>query len=226
MTAKLVIFDCDGVLVDSEPIAARVLAEALVELGLDVDPREVDDRFRGRSLADIIVEVEAELGRAVPADFLPRLNEVTRRAFETSLQPVEGVRLALETIAQSGVDLCVASSGSPSKIHHSLGLTGLISFFEDRIFSAHQVDHGKPAPDLFQFAARQMGRSSEESIVVEDSIPGVTGAVAAGATVLGYCSPQLPNAEIHALALAGRGAQVFDSMAELPHLVSALLRTC
>lgn len=219
MAAELVIFDCDGVLVDSEPAAARVLTEALLDLGLETSVAEVDRLFRGRSLSDIVLEVESLLGSPVPEDFLPRLNASTQRAFEEGLVPIPGVRDVLSAIARLGIDMCVASSGSPQKIRHSLALTDLADFFEDRIFSSAQVKQGKPAPDLFLFAAKQMGHPIAGCVVIEDSIPGVTAAVAAGASVYGFVSPTLPEKTAHGLALGALGAHVFYSMQELPALL-------
>lgn len=215
MTAELVIFDCDGVLVDSEPAAARVLAEAMLELGLETSVEDVDRRFRGRSLSDIAVQIADLLGAPLPDDFLPKLNADTQRAFDEELRPIPGVREVLASLAHLGVDMCVASSGRPEKIRHSLELTELTEFFEDRVFSASQVEHGKPAPDLFLFAAQQMGYKIADCIVIEDSVPGVTAAVSAGASVYGFVSPSFPDRTAHHLALLERGARVFHSMDEL-----------
>lgn len=220
MTPELVIFDCDGVLVDSEPLAARVLSEAMLELGLETSVEEVDQLFRGRSLSDIVRAIEERLGGNVPESFLPRLKSETQRAFDTGLGPIPGVHEALTEIAGRGLDMCVASSGSPEKIGHSLALTRLTSFFEDRVFSATQVQRSKPAPDLFLFAAKQMGHPIASCVVIEDSIPGVTAAVAAGARVLGFVTPSLSDPDAHRRELAQRGARVFHSMRELPALLS------
>lgn len=226
MAPELVIFDCDGVLVDSEPLAARVLCEALLELGLEMSVERVDQLFRGRSLPDIVLEVEQLLQREkrldarIPESFLPRLRAATEQAFDLGLSPIQGVRAALTHLVKSGVDMCVASSGSPEKIQHSLKLTELSPFFEDRIFSSAQVERGKPAPDLFLFAAQQMGHSISSSVVIEDSIPGVTGAVAAGATVLGFVSPAISDPAEHERELLERGARVFQSMEDLPGLIA------
>jgi HAD superfamily hydrolase (TIGR01509 family) len=219
MRAKLVIFDCDGVLVDSEPLAARVLAEALLELGLHTTVDEVDRRYRGRSISDIVKDIEGRLSGPLPPNFVPDLSARTQRAFESGLTPIEGVAGALSFIAAQGVDLCVASSGSPEKIRHSLALTGLSGFFEDRLFSATQVARGKPAPDIFEFTAKQMGHAISDCVVIEDSIPGVTGAVAAGAAVYGFVSPELSDPNTQRLLLEERGAHVFFSMNDLPGLL-------
>src|SRR5690606_2544596 len=219
MAAQLLIFDCDGVPVDSEPIAARVLSEALVELGLDETPESVDAKFRGRSIADILRQIESELGRPLPSEFTATLTTTTRAAFEVSLQPVPGVRELLAELAHRGLDLCVASSGSPEKINHSLGLTELLPFFEDRIFSAFHVTRGKPAPDLFLHAAAQMGHPSPSCAMIEDSGPGVTGAVASGAQVLGYVPPGKPDLDERRRTLLDLGAPVFHAMYAVPGLI-------
>lgn len=219
MRVPLVIFDCDGVLVDSEPIAARVLAEALTHIGLSYDPVFVDQRFRGKSLADVIRSIEAELTHPLPPKFLTSLNEATFAAFDRELTPVEGVAAALERIVSAGAEVCVASSGSHEKIRHSLRLTKLLPFFGERLFSASEVKRGKPAPDLFEHAARSMGRPIEESWVVEDSLPGIEGGVSAGARVLGYVCPSLRDRKNHELLVTKLGATVFSSMARLPSLV-------
>ena len=220
MAVELVIFDCDGVLVDSEPLAAAVLAGALSGLGLEISVAEVDRLFRGRSLADIVLDLESTLGSPIPEGFLSKLNAETKRAFAENLAPIDSVRDALAAIAHRGIDMCVASSGSPEKIRHSLTLTGLAEFFEDRIFSAAQVARGQPAPDLFLFAAEQMGHPIKECVVIEDSIPGVTAALAAGASVYGFVPPSLLEKRAHGQALEALGAHVFYSMQELPGLLS------
>jgi HAD superfamily hydrolase (TIGR01509 family) len=213
MTAELVIFDCDGVLVDSEPVAAQVLTDALRDWGLEIDVETVDLKYRGRSLPDIMNELEAEMGRELPRTFRADLDEKTFAAFRNSLQPIDGVRAVLELLASAGTDLCVASSGSLDKIRLSLGLTKLAPFFEDRIFSATQVARGKPAPDLFLHAAAQMGKDIGNCVVIEDSLPGVIGAHASGARVLGYAALSLPDQNRHAEALKEAGAEVFCEMA-------------
>jgi HAD superfamily hydrolase (TIGR01509 family) len=219
MGAALVIFDCDGVLVDSEPIAALVLSQALIALGLPYDLPRVDRCFRGRSLVDIVTSLEEEQGRPLPSDFVRKLNARTFVAFQKELQPIAGVAEALRLITASGRAVCVASSGTHEKMRLSLGLTGLLPFFGQRLFSASEVARGKPAPDLFEHAAKEMGCTAEESIVIEDSVPGVRAGVAAGARVLGYVSSDLPHGDEHSRALAQSGAETFSSMEQLPGLL-------
>lgn len=219
MAALLVIFDCDGVLVDSEPIAAQVLREALAQLGLNDTLEEVDTKYRGRSLLDIVASIETELGEKVPDTFVDDLSARTREAFDRELRPMDGVNELLFELTRRNVSLCVASSGTPEKIKHSLGRTGLLEYFEDRLFSSLMVDRGKPAPDLFIHTAKVMGHGIERSVVIEDSVPGVTGAVAAGARVLAYVAPRLLDLDERRRHMKSLGAQPFHMMDEVPALL-------
>jgi HAD superfamily hydrolase (TIGR01509 family) len=215
----LVIFDCDGVLVDSEVIACRVHADVLTGLGYPIDADGVRRRFVGRSLADAAREIEGELGRPLPADFEAALKAATFEAFATSLTAMPHIHAALDAIRGP---VCVASSGTPEKIAHSLKLAGLQDRFASTIFSASQVARGKPFPDLFRFAAAAMGEEPSHCAVIEDSVAGVTGAVRAGMTVFGFtggshCGP----GDDKRLKAAG-AALVFDDMRQLPAILSGL----
>ncbi|HKQ60642.1 MAG TPA: HAD family hydrolase [Candidatus Polarisedimenticolaceae bacterium] len=212
MAPELVVFDCDGVLVDSEPVANRILAEALRALGLPASYADVCRDFLGLSLPQCLAIIERRLGRPAPADFLERLQQRTYAAFRRELQPVPGVVEALERIE---LPVCVASSGEPEKIRLALGLTGLLPRFEGRIFSALEVARGKPAPDLFLHAARSLGAQPAACVVVEDSVPGVLGARRAGMAALGYAGSADPA------SLVAAGARVFHEMRELPELLRA-----
>jgi HAD superfamily hydrolase (TIGR01509 family) len=165
----------------------------------------------GRSLNAALAEVEKRLGRALPAGFVDAYYEETFAAFARELEPVAGIHAALDAI---GLPSCVASSGPHEKIRHSLGLTGLLERFEGRIFSAADVEHGKPAPDLFLHAAARMGAAPERCVVVEDAPAGVQAGRAAGMTVLGYAG--LTDAAL----LRAEGARTFTRMAALPALIS------
>ncbi|WP_165068107.1 HAD family hydrolase [Marisediminicola senii] len=209
----LVIFDCDGVLVDSEVLAVQIDQRALAEVGWELSIDEIVHRFLGKSSATFTAEVEAHLGRALPADWDAKYNAAYFEAFETSLQPVDGIHQALDAIA---AQTCVASSGGHEKIRKTLGLTGLYPRFDGRIFSATEVEHGKPAPDLFLHAASRMGVEPERCVVVEDSKYGVQAAHAAGMHAFGYAGGLTPPDWLHA-----EGATVFTSMAELPELLFA-----
>jgi HAD superfamily hydrolase (TIGR01509 family) len=217
----LVIFDCDGVLVDSEVISCRAHAETLTRHGYPITAEQVFHRFLGRSTRQANMEVEAELGRALPDDFHLQLQDELFRSFEADLEAVPHIHAALDEINQA---ICVASSGSHQRMHVTLGRSRLYDRFAPNIFSASQVTNGKPAPDLFLFAAEQMHVSPERCVVIEDSVPGITGARAAGMTVLGFhggshCQPG------HAEVLRAAGAaMIFDDMRQLPALIARIGR--
>jgi HAD superfamily hydrolase (TIGR01509 family) len=212
----LVIFDCDGVLVDSEPLSNTVFSAALNREGLDWSVEETMRRLLGRSLKSCVEIVESVLARQLPEDFVHKLQAETLRVFrDAPLQPVPGIHEAIDALETAGVATCVASSGDFDKMEVSLGVTGLLARFEGRIFSASQVQRGKPFPDLFLHAAIAMNEQPFDSIVVEDSVPGVQAAKAAGMHVLGYVGA--PHADRAAMASAG--AVLFDDMKTLPGLV-------
>jgi HAD superfamily hydrolase (TIGR01509 family) len=193
----LVIFDCDGVLVDSEPLATRVLTEVLAEAGWPLPEAEVIRRFRGGTLAAIVVALEEHLGRPVADGWI---DDFTRRrddAFRADLQPVPGAAEAVRGVRELGFDVCVASQGRLEKSRLTLGLTGLDALFApERVFSAYDVAHPKPAPDLFLRAAEACGHPPDGAVVVEDSPTGVAAAHAAGMRVLVYAAdPTTPAAE-------------------------------
>jgi HAD superfamily hydrolase (TIGR01509 family) len=206
----LVIFDNDGVLVDSEPHAQRITAALLTELGWPLSPADCNARFLGRSMAGIRALAEAELGRALPADFEDRYHAELFAAFRTGLTAIPGVARALEQIT---LPTCVASSGSHQRIRVALTTTGLFARFDGRIFSAQDVTRGKPAPDLFLHAARRLGADPARCAVVEDSPAGVEAANAAGMTAFGYAGVT-PAAQLR------HAACIFASMAELPALLA------
>jgi HAD superfamily hydrolase (TIGR01509 family) len=214
--AELVIFDCDGVLVDSERLAVRVESRLLTELGWPISEDEVLDRFVGRSDAAMLAEIERELGRPVP-EWTERYQADLIAAFHAELVAVEGVAPAIDAVEALGLSTCIASSGTHDKMRISLGLTGLHERFAGRIFSVSQVRAGKPAPDLFLLAAAEMGVAPERCVVVEDSRSGVEAARAAGMRSLGFAGGLTPPAW-----LEGPGTVVFDDMAQLPALVGAL----
>ena len=184
----LVIFDCDGVLVDSEPVANRTLGEMLRELGLDLTQEQIFQSFVGYSLPHCLRVIEGMLGRAPPENFLRELQARTFAAFRTELRAMPGIEQALDALEAAGVRYCVASSGDHEKMNTTLGITGLLPRFAGRIFSVTQVARGKPAPDVYLFAARQLGAEPSACVVVEDTPPGVQAGVAAGMTVFGFCA--------------------------------------
>jgi HAD superfamily hydrolase (TIGR01509 family) len=207
----LVIFDCDGVLVDSEPVANRTFAQMLREIGLDLTQEQMFENFVGYSIAHCMRRVTEMLGRPPPAGFVEELQRRTFEAFRTELRAMPGIEHALERI---GVPFCVASSGDHTKMRTTLGITGLLSRFEGRIFSVTQVARGKPAPDVYLFAAEQLGAQPQSCVVVEDTPPGVKAGVAAGMTVFGYCA----HTPAHKLQAAGAHL-TFDEMQRLPELL-------
>ena len=208
---ELIVFDCDGVLVDSERLAVRIEAQALTALGWAIEEHEVVERFVGRSHADMTRDIVAYLGRELPDDWDAELDVLYRATFEAELEPVPGIAAALDHIT---TPTCVASSSGHDHLRFALGHTGLLDHFDGRIFSASEVEHGKPAPDLFLHAARRMGAEPARCAVVEDSAPGVAAAVAAGMDAYAFAGGVTPAAK-----LAGPGVTVFTDMAELPHLL-------
>ncbi len=208
---ELVIFDCDGVLVDSEPIWNRTLAEALTEIGLPTTEESAMRDYMGLSWAAAFERFAAQLGRPLPPDFEPRFWARAEAAQRAELQPVPGVHVAL---ARMTTPTCVASSGRIDKMRITLGLTGLWEHFEGRIFCAADVPRAKPFPDLFLHAAARMGAAPSACAVVEDSPRGVEAGVAAGMRVLGYA------ARTDAAELARAGAEVFADMRLLPDLLA------
>ena len=208
----LVIFDCDGVLVDTERIAVRIDVAVLAELGWPMTEAEVVERFMGRSDAEMTAQIEAHLGRSLGASWEEPFKHLYRDAFAAELKPVPGIIEALDAIA---IPTCVASSGTHEKIRFTLGLTGLYDRFAGRIFSASEVARGKPAPDLFVHAASRMGVAPAACAVVEDSPYGVQAARAAGMRAFGYAGGLVPRR-----ALEGPQTVVFDDMRALPVLLS------
>jgi HAD superfamily hydrolase (TIGR01509 family) len=180
---ELVIFDCDGVLVDSEVISCRVHAETLTRHGYPITAEEVRARFLGRSARDANDEVERELGRPLPAAYDPERRAALLAALAESTEAIPHIHAALDMIA---APMCVASSGAHDKIYTTLTRAGLYDRFAPHVFSAFQVRTGKPAPDLFLFAAAQMGAAPGACVVIEDSPSGVTAGRAAGMTVIGF----------------------------------------
>jgi HAD superfamily hydrolase (TIGR01509 family) len=215
----LIIFDCDGVLVDSEVISCRAHAETLTLHGYPITADRVLERFLGVSEREARLMIENETGRKLPEDFESQVNQATLQFYADDLRAISHVG---EAIAAIGLPKCVASSGTPDKIRHGLTCTGLYSQFAPHVFSASQVKRGKPAPDLFLFAAAQMQASPARCLVIEDSVPGVTGALAAGMSVFGFhggshCRPA------HADILRAAGAHLtFDDMRQLPEMIGRI----
>jgi len=210
MTWDLVIFDCDGVLVDSEPTSNRIMNEMLNEIGLPMSFEETVREFVGRSMASCLQAIERRLGRSAPPDFAARFDRRVFTAFRDELAAVEGI---VETLARIRHPYCVASSGSQAKMRTTLGLTALLPKFEGRMFSATEVAHGKPEPDLFLYAAETMSAAPSRCAVVEDTPRGVEAGIRAGMVVFGYAA----RTSRHELERAG--ARCFSVMTELPGLL-------
>jgi HAD superfamily hydrolase (TIGR01509 family) len=211
---RSVIFDCDGVLVDTELISNSVLAGLLTDAGLPTTFEQCMDIYKGRSMVSVMELATQRHGAPLPADIPDRYYAAIKVAFARELQAVPGVVAALDRIA---LPACVASSGPHHKMAVTLRHTGLWDRFEGRIFSASEVSVGKPAPDLFLHAAQRMGFDPAATAVVEDSVPGIEAARAAGMRALAFARGNDADAE----ALAAAGGEPFHDMAELPDLLAA-----
>ena len=207
---ELVIFDCDGVLVDSERLTVEVEARMLTEMGWPITVEEVVRRFVGGSSDAMLAEIERRLGAELTAEFDRRSTDEIIAAFHAGLEPIDGVRTLVEALQHHDVPTCIASSGSHRKMDLTLGLTGLQALFEDRIYSGTEVERGKPWPDLFLHAARSMGVAPDRCLVVEDSINGCRAAIAADMTCYGFASGLSARDDLEAT-----GAIVFDAMSQL-----------
>jgi HAD superfamily hydrolase (TIGR01509 family) len=182
-----VIFDCDGVLVDSEAIQGRELHRAIGELGLTIGLEDMMGRFKGEQMPKIVAVLEADLGKALPPDWITELEERRAVALASDLQAIPGAQEMLEQVRAVGVDLCVASQGTLPKTELTLTLTGLRGFFDrEGLFSSYMVKEGKPAPDLFLAAARQRGHEPANCLVVEDGWRGLLAARTAGMQALAF----------------------------------------
>ncbi|HEY4997089.1 MAG TPA: HAD-IA family hydrolase [Solirubrobacteraceae bacterium] len=208
---RLAIFDCDGVLVDSEVISNDVLAQALTAEGLPTTLREARRDYQGLLLSEVLSAAESKLGRALPHDWLARYERDRSEVFRRELRAVSGAAQAVAACIAGGIEVCVASQGKLEKTRLSLELTGLRALFDERsLFSAHLVARGKPHPDLFLHAAETMGVAPGECVVVEDSPSGVLAGRAAQMRVLGYA------ADSDATALERAGAEIIFSLSEVP----------
>jgi HAD superfamily hydrolase (TIGR01509 family) len=214
----LVIFDCDGVLVDSEPISVRLLVETLAGAGLSLTPAEADARFLGRSLASTRAILEADFGLVLTDDALAAMRRDLYAAFRAELVPIPGIA---ETLDALPCPFCVASSSQPERIELSLTVAGLWPRFEGRAFSATMVARGKPAPDLFLHAARSLGYAPGACLVVEDSPAGIEAAQSAGMRVVAVTGGSHASSQAHHARVAAlRPDAVIADIRRLPDLVS------
>jgi HAD superfamily hydrolase (TIGR01509 family) len=210
MRFDAVIFDSDGVLVDSELLGNQVLVDYVAEFGLDFPLAEAVALFTGAKMANTVAEIESRLGRSLPSEFVSELRRRMAVAFRSQLQPINGVGAVVESLR---VPFCVASNGPREKMEVCLQAAGLLPFFQGRLFSAYEVGIWKPDPGLFLHAARALGVEPTRCAVIEDSVLGTRAGVAAGMVVFGYA----PAATGPALAAAG--AHPFVKMADLPDLL-------
>ena len=212
---KLIIFDCDGVLIDSEALVCALVSEELTRHGYPITPDEVIRRFAGRPEREMVAEIEQQWGQSIPTGYFNELARRVHEAYTTELQAIDGVD---EVLAAIRIPFCVASSSDPDKLKLGLGFVNLYHYFDPHVISAKYVAQGKPAPDVFIYAAGSMRTPVRECVVVEDSIPGVKAAVAAGMPVIGFtggshCPPG------HDARLRDAGAyEVIADMRELPSL--------
>ena len=212
----LTIFDCDGVLVDSEPASNRVMVEMLAGAGFAISLEDCMARFVGKSMATVQAEVEAETGLTLPLGWPEKTRARTIETLQRErVGAIPGIHEVVAAHRSADRPYCVASSGRVEKMQATLGSAGLLEAFSEVLFSASLVERGKPAPDLFLHAAETMGHPPEACVVVEDSLPGVQAAVAAGMRVCAYAAAPYVDAE----AYRALGADVFTDMSALPWLL-------
>ena len=214
MRPALVIFDCDGVLVDSEPITNRALAENLTAHGLPMTTEDSMNAFVGGTMKSVFSEAR-RMGAALPDDWVDGFYDIMCKALEDQVEIIPGVTAALDGLDRAGIPYCVASNGPMRKMEVTLGRTGLWERMVGRIFSAHDVGIAKPDPGLFLHAAARMGTTPQTSVVIEDSGSGARAARAAGMRCWGYVRDTAPG------KLTAHGAEPFDDMAALPALLGA-----
>lgn len=217
---ELVIFDCDGVLVDSEPLAIRVLVSAIADQGIAIDPADAYRNYLGRSLASISQSLFDSHGEPLGEAALDAMRHELYALYRTELRAMPGLA---EAVGQITVPVCVASSSSPERIGISLAVTGIATLFGDNVYSATMVANGKPAPDLFLHAAAQMGANPQNCLVIEDSPAGIRAARSAGMAVFGFTGgSHVGPARLREAVTALSPDAVFDDMADLPRLMAAL----
>ena len=207
------IFDCDGTLVDSEPLACAVLAECAREQGIAITDEDAHARFKGARMADCVSALEAMRGSPLPATFTEDTKQRQNVAMAERLQPIEG---ALELLQAMHLPYCMGSNGPRAKMELTLGTTGLLHFFKDNIFSAYEVGAWKPEPELFLHAARHYGIAPEHCAVIEDSLPGILAGVAAGMQVFALKEPRVPE-----IADLPEGVVLIDSLYHLQEYLIA-----
>lgn len=217
----LVIFDCDGVLVDSEAIINRAHTQVLTACGFPITEDELLARFCGMSDAEMLDIIEHEWGRSLPPSYAERVGAIIEDGFGNSLVAIAAVAQALDSLQ---LPVCVASSSVPDQIRRKLELTGLLARFGEDLFSATMVAHGKPAPDLFLYAAQQLAAAPDRCLVIEDSLLGIEAAIAARMTAIGFCGGSHCGPE-HGDRLLARGAAlIIADMLELSTAMAKLVQ--
>ncbi len=212
----LVIFDCDGVLVDTEGLCNRELSRWLTEAGYPISYEDCRRTFNGRTMSSVQDIVESA-GVSLGADFPDRWNDRLPAILAQGVEAIPHVKELIESLRQRGIPSCVASSARIHKMQNTLGQTGMLSWFEGRMFSAQMVARGKPFPDVFLHAAREMGFRPDNCVVIEDSLAGAQAGEAAGMRVFGYCGDEMADRE----GLAEAGAILFDDMRDFERLALA-----
>ena len=219
MNPELIIFDCDGVLIDSELIACSADAAELTKAGYEITTQEVVRRFAGVPAKEMYAAIEIELGHTLPRDIKERVAQNILDRYESELRAIPGVRNTLPTLP---IPFCVASSSEPIKLRLGLSNTNLLQFFEPHVYSTAQVARGKPSPDVFLYASKQFGALDENCIVVEDSVAGITAAVAAGMHPLGFVGGSHCDSS-HGHVLRDAGAyEVLDRFEDLLEVIQRL----
>ena len=208
---KCIIFDCDGVLVDSEPIASQVLVDMANEYGANIDLEYALKNFKGTSMQNCYAQVAELATERLPDDFMPNFRARSFESFRKNIQPVAGVTEVIENL---DIPFCVASSGPENKIRLNLELTGLLPYFEDHIFSCFEIRKWKPDPAVFLWAAETMGFQPNECLVIEDSMSGVTAALNGGFDVYGFTAHDYHN------ELEGNATLTFNDMSQLLKLIA------
>lgn len=207
---KCIIFDCDGVLIDSESIAIGVLVDMANDLGAKMDFKESLINLKGKSLNSCMSLISERIGEKLPLNFEADYRINTFEAFRQKIKPIEGIKEVIETLE---LPFCVASSGPANKIRLNLEITGLLPYFEGKIFSCYDIQKWKPEPDIFLWAAKTMGFDPKDCLVIEDSVSGVKGAKAGGFDVFGYTEHDYQN------ELKGHATKTFNRMPKLLEMI-------
>jgi len=207
---KCIIFDCDGVLVDSEPLSNQVMVDLANQLGANIDLEYAYTHFKGNSLQNCVAQITKLIGKTIPFDFEKAYRTQSYEKFKEEIKPIEGIE---DIVKNLDIPFCVASSGPEHKIRLNLELTGLLPYFEGNIFSCYAINKWKPDPSVFLWAAETMGFSPNECVVVEDSPIGLEAAINGGFDVFGFTAHDYKN------ELASEATQTFDSMVVLPELL-------